>query len=44
MDWLEKANDAAPSTMLFLKSNPLRQNLRSEPRFVALLKKAELDE
>jgi adenylate cyclase len=43
LDWLEKALAAQTSSMSDLKSDPLWQNLHSEPRFVALLKKMGLE-
>ena len=43
LDWLEKAGEAQTRWMSELKCDPLWQNLRSEPRFVALLKKAGLE-
>ena len=41
--WLEKALDAQTYSITFLRCEPFWQNLRSEPRFVALLKKMGLE-
>jgi hypothetical protein len=38
LDWLGKALEEKAILMPELKVNPLWQNLRSEPRFLALLK------
>ena len=43
LDWWEKAVEAQTPDMLGLKYDPLFQNLRSEPRFLALLKKMGLE-
>jgi Flp pilus assembly protein TadD len=43
LDWLEKAGEAQARWMPELKCKPLWQNLRSEPRFIALLKKMGLE-
>jgi len=43
LDWLKKALDAQTNSMPELKYFPLWQNLRSEPRFLSLLKKMGLD-
>lgn len=43
LDWLEKAGEAQTALMRDLKYDPLWQNLRSEPRFLALLKKMGLE-
>ena len=43
LDWLKKAGEAQTFWMPQLKCDPLWQSLRSEPRFVALLKKMGLE-
>ena len=43
LDWLEKAVESQAVFMLVLKVDPFWQNLRSEPRFLALLKKMGLE-
>jgi hypothetical protein len=43
LDWLEKAVEAETFRVPSLKREPLWQNLRSEPRFLALLKKMGLE-
>ena len=43
LDWLEKALEAQGRWTLELKVNPLWQDLRSEPRFLALLKNVGLE-
>jgi tetratricopeptide (TPR) repeat protein len=43
LDWLEKAVEAQNLGMRRLKCEPLWQNLRSEPRFIALLQKMGLE-
>jgi tetratricopeptide (TPR) repeat protein len=43
LEWLEKALEAQSSSVTYLKYDPLWQNLRSEPMFIALLKKMGLE-
>jgi adenylate cyclase len=43
LDWLEKAGEAHIALAATLKVDPLFRNLRSEPRFIALLKKMGLE-
>ncbi len=43
LDWLEKAFEEKATLMQDLKIEPLWQALRSEPRFIALLKKMGLE-
>jgi TolB-like protein/class 3 adenylate cyclase/Tfp pilus assembly protein PilF len=42
-EWLEKAYDARSYFLMFLKTDPQFDSLRSDPRFVVLLKKVGLD-
>ncbi len=42
--WLEKAFEQRDYQMTFLKTNPYYDNIRSDPRFKAILKKMNLDE
>ena len=43
LEWLERAYDEHDSTLVWLKVHPRFDVLRSEPRFVALLRKMGLD-
>jgi eukaryotic-like serine/threonine-protein kinase len=43
LDWLERAYDEHDSTLVWLKVHPRFDALRSEPRFVALVKRMGLD-
>jgi hypothetical protein len=42
--WLEKAFEQLDYNLTFLKTNPFYDNIRSDPRFKAILKKMNLDE
>jgi serine/threonine-protein kinase len=42
-DWLEKAYKERAIWLLYLKSEPLLDDLRSDPRYIALLKKIGLE-
>ncbi|MEO8648846.1 MAG: protein kinase [Acidobacteriota bacterium] len=44
LEWLEKGYDAHDPKMAFLKVEPKWNNLRSEPRFVELMKKMNFEE
>ncbi len=41
--WLEKANESRDVYILFLKVDPVLDNIRSDPRFETMLKKINLD-
>ena len=41
--WLDKAYQARDPWLVFLKVNPLFDDLRLDPRFTALLNKMNLD-
>ncbi len=41
--WLEKAYDERSSQLVYLRVNPLFDNIRSDPRFKAILKKMGLE-
>jgi hypothetical protein len=43
LDWLEKAVEAQSDGITDLDYNPLWQNVRSEPRVLALLKKMGME-
>jgi TolB-like protein/Tfp pilus assembly protein PilF len=42
-EWLEKAYQERSFGLLYLKSDPIWESLRSDPRFIALLKKMRLE-
>ena len=41
--WLEKAYDERAYMLIFIKIDPFYDNIRSDPRFQALLKKVGLE-
>jgi hypothetical protein len=43
LDWLEKGYEQRDVRMTFLKVDPKWNNLRSEPRFIALIKRMRLE-
>ncbi len=42
-EWMQKAYEERSGSMVFLKVDPVWDNLRSDPRFTAFLKKMNLD-
>ncbi len=42
LEWLERAHQARSASLAFLKVDPCYENLRSDPRFIALLRKIQL--
>ena len=42
LDWWEKASEDRSFEAIFLKVDPANDELRNDPRFVALLRKANL--
>jgi hypothetical protein len=44
LNWLEKASENPPSTFPRINNNPDFDNIRSEPRFKAILKKMGLSD